>query len=141
MQRFTFETLTPGTVEIGPFEVGLAHMNHPVEAFGFRFSRGGRSIVYSGDTGPTDALVPLAKDADVLVCEASFVEGPDLPADLHLTGRQAAGYARQAGVGQLVLTHLQAWNEPRATFDEAAGAFDGGLMLAYPGQVIDLQTR
>jgi ribonuclease BN (tRNA processing enzyme) len=141
MERFAFETLAPGTMEIGPFQVSLAHMNHPVETFGFRFSRADRSVVYSGDTGLTEALVPLARDASVLVCEASFVEGPELPADLHLTGRQAADYARQAGVGQLVLTHLQAWNEPRTTFDEAAAAFPGGLMLAYPGQVIDPRPR
>jgi ribonuclease BN (tRNA processing enzyme) len=139
--RFDFRTLTPGRLEIGPFEVTAAHMNHPVEAFGFRFTHGGRSVVYSGDTGPTDALVPLAKGANVLLCEASFVHGPDLPPDLHLSGRQAARYAAQAGVGQLVLTHLQAWNEPQTIFHEAATTFGGGLILAYPGQVIDLKPR
>ncbi|HWG02145.1 MAG TPA: MBL fold metallo-hydrolase [Trebonia sp.] len=141
MERFAFETLAPGTREIGPFQVSLAHMNHPVETFGFRFAHESQSIVYSGDTGLTDALVPLARGANVLICEASFTEGPGLPADLHLTGRQAAEYARQAGVRQLVLTHLQAWNEPRTTFDEAAAAFAGGLMLAYPGQVVDPRAR
>lgn len=141
MERFTFGTLAPGPLEIGPFEVTAARMNHPVEAFGFRFEHGGRSIVYSGDTGPTDALVPLAKGADVLVCEASFTDGPDLPPDLHLSGRQAARYAAQAGVGKLVLTHLQAWNDPRETFADAAAEFGGDVVLAHPGQVIDLKPH
>jgi ribonuclease BN (tRNA processing enzyme) len=141
MERFSFETLTPGKLDIGPFEVVAAHMHHPVETFGFRFTHGGRSVVYSGDTGPTDALASLAKGANVLLCEASYIDGPDLPPDVHLSGRQAARYAATAGVGQLVLTHLQAWNEPRQTFHEAATTFGGGLTLAYPGQVIDLKPH
>ena len=138
MDRCTFETLVPGKAEIGPFRVTTDHVNHPVETFAFRFEHGGRSIVYSGDTGPTDALVPLARRADVLVCEASFTHGPDLPPNLHLTGRQAATYARQAEVSQLVLTHLQAWNEPRTTFQEAVTAYDGDLTLAHSGQAVEL---
>jgi ribonuclease BN (tRNA processing enzyme) len=138
MKRFTFETLAPGSVSIGPFEVMTAHMNHPVETFGFRFAYGGRAIVYSGDTGETEDLVPLARDADVFLCEAAFLDGPDLPPDLHLSARQAAGYAERAGVGQLALTHLQPWNEPDKAFSEAASAFDGDLVVAYPGQVIEL---
>src|ERR1700734_2902807 len=41
MKRFMFETLKPGEVTIGPFDVRLAHMNHPVETFAFRFTQGG----------------------------------------------------------------------------------------------------
>jgi ribonuclease BN (tRNA processing enzyme) len=59
-QRFTFETLGPGRMTIGPFDVQLAHMNHPVETFAFRFSCGGRSLVYTGDTGETEAVPELA---------------------------------------------------------------------------------
>jgi len=137
MKRFTFETLAPGTLEIGPFRVTTAHMNHPVETFGFRFSHGGRTIAYSGDTGETTELVPLANGADVFLCEAAFLEGPDLPPDLHLTAGQAAGYAGQAGSGQLLLTHLQPWNEAEQAFREAA-AFKGDLALASTGMVVDL---
>jgi ribonuclease BN (tRNA processing enzyme) len=137
MKRFTFETLVPGTLEIGPFQVSTAHMNHPVETFGFRFGHAGRCVVYSGDSGETEALAPLATGADVFLCEASFLDGPDLPPDLHLTARQAAGYAARAGVARLVLTHLQPWNEQDRTFHEAA-AFSGELSLAHPAMAINL---
>jgi ribonuclease BN (tRNA processing enzyme) len=137
MKRFTFETLSPGTLEIGPFRVTTAHMNHPVETFGFRFGHGGRSVTYSGDSGETEELVPLASGADVFLCEAAFLDGPGLPRDLHLTAGQAAGYAARAGVGQLMLTHLQPWNEADQSFREAA-AFGGELALAHPGRVIEL---
>jgi ribonuclease BN (tRNA processing enzyme) len=138
MKRFTFETLAPGSVSIGPFEVVTAHMNHPVETFGFRFSHDGRTIAYSGDTGETEELVPLARDADVFLCEAAFLDGPDLPPDLHLSARQAAGYAARSGARQLVLTHLQPWNEPDKAFSQAAAVFDGELTLASPGKMIEL---
>jgi ribonuclease BN (tRNA processing enzyme) len=137
MKRFTFETLAPGTFEIGPFVITTAHMNHPVETFGFRFGHAGRSVAYSGDSGETTELVPLARGTDVFLCEAAFLEGPGLPPDLHLTAGQAAEYAVRAGVGQLVLTHLQPWNAADQALREAA-AFDGELALAHPGKVITL---
>ena len=135
---FTFHTLTPGTRAIGPFQVTTARMAHPVETYGFRIEHGGRVLAYSADTGPSGALVELAADADVLLCEASFVEradgdAPPLPENLHLTGRQAGQHAARAGVGQLVLTHLVPWNDEDRTLDEAGQAFTGALSLAAPG--------
>jgi ribonuclease BN (tRNA processing enzyme) len=129
---FSFATLTPGTMEIGPLRVTAAHVNHPVETFGFRLEHAGRSLAYSADTGPSDALVGLARDVDVLLCEASFVE-PALPENLHLTGRQAGQHAARAGAGQLVLTHLVPWNDQGRTLDEASQAFTGPLSLAASG--------
>jgi len=82
--------------------------------------------------------VTLARGADVFLCEAAFLDGPDLPPDLHLSARQAAGYAARAGVGHAVLTHLQPWNEPDKALSQAAAAYDGRLSLARPGQVIEL---
>jgi ribonuclease BN (tRNA processing enzyme) len=137
-QRFTFETLAPGSRAIGPFDVRFVHTNHPVETFAFRFSYGGRSLVYSGDTGETEALPELAAGADVFLSEAAFLEGPNLPPDLHLTARQAAAYASQAGVGRLVLTHLQPWNSQDDARGEAVAAFSGALDLAVAGQRISL---
>jgi ribonuclease BN (tRNA processing enzyme) len=137
-EAFSFTTITPGVMEIGPLRVTAAHMNHPVETFGFRLEHRGRSLAYSADTGQSDALVDLAAGADVLLCEASFVEPADgdaqpLPEGLHLTGRQAGQHAARAGVGQLVLTHLVPWNDESRTLDEAGQAFSGPLSLAAPG--------
>jgi ribonuclease BN (tRNA processing enzyme) len=112
-------------------------MNHPVETFGFRLEHAGRSLAYSADTGQTDAVLRLARDADLLLCEASLVEpgpgGKDLPEGVHLTGRQAGQYATRAGAGQLVLTHLAPWNDPGRVVDEASQAFAGPMSLAASG--------
>ncbi len=134
---FSFTTMTPGVMEIGPLRVTAARMNHPVQTFGFRIEHRDRSLAYSADTGPCDVLPELAAGVDVLLCEASFLEpgdgAPPLPENLHLTARQAAEYAERAGVGQLVLTHLVPWNDQSRTLDEADQAFSGALSLAAPG--------
>jgi ribonuclease BN (tRNA processing enzyme) len=132
--RFVFHDLAPGPVEIGPFRLTADHVNHPVETFGFRVEHDGWRLAYSGDTGESDALVRLAAGVDLLLCEASFLDGPGVRPNLHLTARQAAEHAARAGVGQLVLTHLVAWNDPAATLEQASAAYDGELSLASPGR-------
>jgi ribonuclease BN (tRNA processing enzyme) len=137
-KRFTWETLEPGRMTIGPFDIKLSHVNHPVETFAFRFSYGGRSLVYTGDTGQTEAVPELAAGADVFLSEAAFLEGPGLPPNIHLTARQAAAYANKAGVGKLVLTHLVPGNSADDARAEAASEFKGDLDIAVAGQVISL---
>jgi ribonuclease Z len=70
--------------------------------------RRGATVAVVMDTGVCDAAVALAEGADLLLCEATFLE-PE--ADLavafgHLTARQAATIAREAGARRLVLTHF-----------------------------------
>jgi ribonuclease BN (tRNA processing enzyme) len=136
--RFTFETLTPATREIGPFKVTTGYVNHPVTTFGFRIEQGGRTVAYSADTGPCDELVRLAREADVLLSEASFLDGRDLPKNLHLTASQAGEHAARAGVGELVLTHLVAWNDPQRSVGDAIGSYDGTVTAAEAGLVIEV---
>ncbi|TDD09503.1 MBL fold metallo-hydrolase [Nonomuraea deserti] len=136
---FDFVPLEPGSFEIGPFTLTAGLVNHPVEAYGFRVTGGGRSVAYSGDTGESNELVKLAAGADLLLCEASFVERPGLPPGLHLTGRQAAEHAAKADVGRLVLTHLVPWNDQATVLREASeGGYGGPFELARSGAVYDL---
>lgn len=128
-----FEFSTPRSGELGPFAVSVAAMNHPVPTYAISVSAGDRRLVYSGDTGESDALVSLASGADVLLCEASF--GPDDPylPDLHLTGKQAGEHAARAGVGRLIVTHVPPWNSRELAVAEAAAAFRGSVEAAQPG--------
>jgi ribonuclease BN (tRNA processing enzyme) len=135
---FDFRDLQPGPLEIGPLRLTLAHMNHPVETFGFRFEAGGAVLAYSADTGESADLVTLARDADVLLSEASFLDAPDLPEGLHLTARQAAEHATRAGAHRLLLTHLVPWNDRDRSRGEAAAVFGGPLTLATSGLVVEL---
>lgn len=138
-EAFDFHTLDRGVFEIGPFRITAAPVSHPVEAFGFRVEHGGAAIAYSGDTGECDALVDLAAGADLLLAEASFLDKPGLPTDLHLTARQAGEHAARAGARRLVLTHLVPWNDTASTLVEAkASGFRGDIELACQGAVYEL---
>jgi ribonuclease Z len=70
--------------------------------------RRGHSVAVVMDTRACDAAVDLARSVDLLVCEATFLESEvDLAVDFgHLTAREAATIAREAGVHHLVLTHF-----------------------------------
>ncbi|WKX70582.1 MBL fold metallo-hydrolase [Streptomyces sp. XD-27] len=135
---FDFRTLTPGTFTVGPFTVRTARVRHPVEAFGFRIEHGGRTLVYSGDTGPCQALNELAAGADLFLCEAAFTHGKEDIPDLHLNGRQAGEAARAAGVRTLLLTHIPPWTDPQLNQRDAQEVFDGPVELAKAGAVYEV---
>jgi ribonuclease Z len=72
--------------------------------------RPGRKVVYTGDTMPSENVVGLAENADLLIHEATFddemVERAE--EDGHSTPSQAAETAKEAGVNRLILTHISA---------------------------------
>lgn len=121
-----------GPVRIGELELRTARVDHPCEAYALRVSHAGRSLVYSGDTGPCDALAELAAGADVLLAEASWPDRADNPRGVHLSGREAGRAAAAAGVGRLLITHVPPWTDADQMLAEAKSAFDGPIDLARP---------
>ncbi|MCM3923366.1 MBL fold metallo-hydrolase [Frankia sp. AiPs1] len=135
---YDFRTIGAGCLHVGPFRIDLTRVAHPVEAYGVRVTAEDRVLTYSGDTGACDRLVRLARDSDLFLCEASFLDDEDNPPDLHLTGREAGEHAQKAGVGRLVLTHLVPWGNAARSEEEAAGAFGGNLTIATPGATFEI---
>jgi ribonuclease BN (tRNA processing enzyme) len=131
---FDVVAVTSGERALGPFRLRFGRVNHPVPTHAVRVEAGGRAVAYSGDTGPSDALVSVAEGADLLLCEASFDEDPANPPNLHLTGRQAGEHARRAGVGRLLVTHVPPWTDADRALDAATAAFGGPTTLAAAGQ-------
>ena len=138
---------------IGDLEVSAFLVDHrPVTpAFGFKVSRGDRTIVFSGDTLKCDSLVRAAKDADMLVCEAFNYDlmdrriallkqmgNPNVAAlltdakDYHIQPKEAAEVAREANVKRLVLTHIIPPIDPGA--DELK-EFLAGMSDIYKGTI------
>jgi len=136
-RSFDVRTIGDGSrASIGCFRLTFSRVAHPVEAYAVRIDGPSGALVYSGDTGPTSALDALARGARVLLAEASFPDAPGLPADLHLSGRQAGEAAAAAGVETLVVTHVPAWEDPEQRMAEARRVFGGRVVRATPGAVI-----
>jgi ribonuclease BN (tRNA processing enzyme) len=135
---YTYSVLEPGKRAIGPFTVTAARVAHPVPCYGLRISAGGRTLAYSADTGRTEALVDLAQDADLFLCEASFVSTSPHPEGVHLTGAEAGDVATRAGAKRLLLTHLVAWFDEAQVVAEAQSTWFGPLDVARAGAVYDV---
>lgn len=156
----------PFAVPVGPEVVyeadGLKVTAFPVDhrpvqpAVGYRFDYKGRSVVISGDTGPSKMVETVAKGADLLVHEALQPEMVKALAarlkaagrpqtaqimhdiiDYHATPAQAAASAKTAGVKMLVLSHIVPPYPLRyldaAFLDDAKDKFDGPVTVGEDG--------
>jgi ribonuclease BN (tRNA processing enzyme) len=124
--------------EVGPFRVQARDMAHiGVPALGYRIEMDGRALAYSGDTGPSEHLVELAREADVFLCEATWQEDMDL-LPFHLSGRQAGEHAQAAEVDRLVLTHIWPSLDKERSRTEAAETFSGPIDIAREGMVLQI---
>jgi ribonuclease BN (tRNA processing enzyme) len=141
---FTFHALADGAKsDVGDATLTARRVDHLCEAYALRIDAGGRSLVYSGDTGPCTTLVELAQGADVLLCEATWPHvmpqwGDEPPTGVHLSGRQAGEHAAAAGVGRLLITHVPAWFSGEELLAEAKAAFDGPVELVAPDEAYEV---
>ena len=116
-----------------PFELAglrltaLAVPHYDIPAHAFRVE-GGHTLAYSGDTGPSDSLLELARDSDLFLCEATLDDGgADGPPRGHLSVQEAQAASEAAGSRRLLLTHRpQERSLPK------------GFELAHDGLVVEL---
>jgi ribonuclease BN (tRNA processing enzyme) len=129
-------------LQLGPFEIEATALPHTWPNLGYRIGAGGPSgpsLAYTGDSGPSERLVDLARDVTVLLAEASYAEGvPDDVVGVLSSARDAGRAATRAGVGRLMLTHLVPDTDPGAALRYGREAFTGQVDVARPGFVLDL---
>lgn len=104
--------------------------------------RPGRRVVYTGDTRPCEAVVEAAREADLLIHDATFTaERAERARDTaHATAREAGEIAQRANARQLALTHISS-RYAGHTEDhtaEASEVFDGAVTVAEDGLEIDV---
>jgi ribonuclease BN (tRNA processing enzyme) len=139
-QAFEVRPTEPGTaLELGPFRVTAYEMAHVgVDALGFRIQADGSALAYTGDTGPSEEVVKMAEGSDVLLCEATWQDGPDL-LSFHMSARQAGEHAERAGAGKLLLTHVWPTLDTSVSIAQAAEAYGGPLELAAEGLQMEVR--
>jgi ribonuclease Z len=129
-RRERAQVLQAGDVRITATPV--VHGSWDTRALRFDNLASGRSIVYSADTEPCQALIDLAVGADLLIHEATGEhEGHSSPAD-------AADVAREAGVPRLVLIHYPVVGVDLERWRAAADGCGCQATLAQDGEVFSL---
>lgn len=125
-------------------EVVAVNGVHTTEDLAYRFNIGERSIVFTGDTAPTDDIAELAKGADVLFHESNLspsvgrayakAEGGsrvwETLQDHHTPPQEAGRIAEAAGVRQLVLIHFLPGFDPEEAVALARTTFSGDVVAA-----------
>jgi ribonuclease BN (tRNA processing enzyme) len=127
-------------IEIGPIRIAFQPVPHFTETFAMSISsaNGSGRIVYGADSSPTDALAEFARDADLMLVEATLPRPERTGMRGHLTAGEAGGHARGAGAKRLVLVHISDELDADAARDAASEAFGGPVEVAREGATFDV---
>jgi ribonuclease BN (tRNA processing enzyme) len=120
-------------LRIGPFSLSFVRSRHPVETYAVRAEAGGRVLVYTADTGPSQPVTELAEGADLLIAEATLQAPVDGLEEVHMTAAEAGEMATAAGAGHLLLTHIPPDLDRDRSLEQARERYDGTISLASDG--------
>jgi ribonuclease BN (tRNA processing enzyme) len=137
---YVVHDLVPGArFDLGPFRAETRFLPHTEPNAGIRLVAGGRALAYTGDCGPSRHVVDLAREADLLLAEATHPD--EVPNHLrrYLSSARTAGrQAAEANVDRLLLTHLWPGSDPLIAMAAAAEAYGGSLDVAVSDFSVDL---
>ena len=121
------------------------HRRPRLEALSYRLDAGPKSVVFTGDTEPCDAVVDLARGADAMLCmcwddqDKMEAEG-ESPGQCGTKG--AARMAREAGVGMLVMVHMGPHISGHGALEKGIGdiseIYDGRVVFAEELMTLDV---
>lgn len=129
-----------GQVSIGPFSISFLPTRHFIDCWAMRIEAGARTLVYLADTCYFESLAEFARDADLLVCEATVppLSPATPPSEGHLTAVEAGRIAAGAQARHLLLTHMWAENDVGAEARDARSAYDGAITIAASGVQVEV---
>ena len=127
-------------IEIGPIRISFQPVPHFTETFAMSITstNGSGRIVYGADCSPTDALAEFARDADLMLVEATLPRPERTGMRGHLTAEEAGGHAKGAGAKRLLLVHISDELDADDARDRAAESFGGPVEVAREGATFDV---
>ncbi len=123
---------------IGGISIRSQRLQHNIESYGLRIEAAGFSIVYSGDTGPCQELIELARGGDLLLCEVGVDELADEERTYHCAPEDAGEIASEARVQRLMLTHMSRTLELEQALSRAGRFFNGPITVATPDSTVTI---
>jgi len=137
---FEVRTFDPEqTLSLGDVRLRFAATSHYIPTFALRVESGDASVAYSADTAPDERVVALAAGADAFLCEATLSAAGEAETPRgHLSAREAAAMAAEAGVGRLLLSHYPASADVRQLEAIARAGFAGEVTVVDDGYTLCL---
>jgi ribonuclease BN (tRNA processing enzyme) len=128
------------TPEVGPLRLGFQSVPHFTETFAIRVesANGGGKLAFGADSRPSVDLVSFAREADLLLVEATLPRPERTGMRGHLTPREAGEHGKAAGVRRIVLTHISDELDTLWARSEAEDAFGAPVEVAREGAVYTL---
>lgn len=137
---FEWTDINPASqITIGDLDFTFSLTDHAVETLAIRVQHGERALVYSADTGPGWSPAAFGAPIDVMIYEASLTVDYENQGIRHVSGREAGLRAAEAGVGQLILTHVHPGGDPQERRHEAEQVFPGAIHVAVPGFTLPVE--
>jgi ribonuclease BN (tRNA processing enzyme) len=120
---------------VGDLQVTPLAVRHGITTFGCRAESESGVLAYSADSAPCDALVDLARGADLFLCESFRSSSAADEFSSVMTPEQAGSIAAAAHVRSLLLTHLHPDADPIAAAAGARTTYAGPVDVARQGRV------
>ena len=136
---FRLEEYEPeASVEIGGISASFHPVPHFIDTFAVNLSEDGSKLCYGADTRPGEELVEVARDADLLLVEATLPRPERTGVRGHLTPEEAGEHAKRAGAKRVVITHISDELGDEWAREEAERGFGGAVEVAREGATYEL---
>ncbi len=116
--------------------------SHSIESFMVKLQNKDFKIVYTSDVGITNfnALIDFCKDADLLICESSFLKRHNSNSKAHLTAYDASILAKKSNSKKLLLTHFWPEEDKNSYLNEAMQNFQN-VEASHENKKLVLERR
>ena len=129
-------------LKLGDAEITSVKNPHQISTNSIKIKDSSGTMVYSADTGyKNNCLETFAKNADLLICESTFLKGQKKVGNNHLYAYEAGLIAEKANVKKLMLTHFWPELDKIKYVDEAREEFHGLVRPSVENEVIKLERR
>ena len=126
---------------LGDLEISFSRNPHSIITYSTKIKLDDLNFVYSSDTGYIgNCLESFAKNANLLICESTFLRGQIREGNNHLFAYEAGKIAKNANVDKLLLTHFWPSIDKQQYVDEASIYFEN-VEAAKEGKTLVLRRK
>jgi ribonuclease BN (tRNA processing enzyme) len=141
-KAFRLEEYDPARgLQVGDLRMRFGEVPHFTKTYAIDFSsaNGAGRFTYGADCSPSDELVEIARDTDLLIVEATLPRPERTGERGHMTPAEAGEHARRAGAGRVVLTHISDELDEAWALEQGRDTFGGSVEVAREGAVYELE--